>query len=311
MKTISIVIPCYNVEDKIKRCIDSLKCQTYRDFDAFLVDDGSKDHTASIIKAEIKNDHRFHYLYKENGGQASARNFGLQSSTSDLITFIDSDDYVKEQYIEKLALPFMNEDCDLSACYFERVYQDHSSINDFNEIDLQLSKYPAVWGKMFNLSTIKKQHLLFPEGLWYEDLAFFTLYMKESNKVKIIEESLYYYMQNPNSTMYTYSQKIFDIYTVIDLIENANLEYEKMEYMKIYHILVGTIFRASFKDNFSRNELINIYNYVRNKHPRWYKNNYLKTQLPLFYRLYLFALRMNCFHIIKCALIKFNKYLSL
>jgi len=130
MKVISVVIPCYNVESKIIKCIDSLKAQSYKNFKCYLIDDGSTDDTAISIKKAIKNDSRFEYVYKENGGQASARNRGIDLSSTKYITFIDSDDYIHPDYLLKLYTPFSySNEVQLSACFFERIYENKKSIN--------------------------------------------------------------------------------------------------------------------------------------------------------------------------------------
>ncbi len=311
MAKVTVVIPCYNVEDKIERCLNSLMNQTYTDFTAILVDDGSTDSTASIIQQYTEKDLRFQYVYKENGGQASARNLGIQMTESELITFIDSDDYVKDQYLEKLAIPFENENVDMSACYFERIYQDKTSVNRFSENDLKLSKFPAVWAKMFRTNMIKYHQVSFPEGLWYEDLCFFTQLLKYMNHFVVIDQSLYCYIQNENSTMYTYSDKIFDIYQVFNILEKEKQDHDTFEYIMIYHILVGTVFRASFKPDFNSKTIQSIYEFVNQKYPKWYKNPYISKQMNLFYRTYLLFLRGKQFRILYMILKKFNKFVSL
>lgn len=312
MKNISIVIPCYNVESKIIKCIDSIKAQTYKEYNCYLIDDGSKDNTAIFIKEAIKDDDRFEYVYKENGGQASARNLGIDLANTKYITFIDSDDYIHPDYLLKLYAPFEEQkNIKLSACFFRRIYEDKESLNDFNEIDLYLSKYPAVWGKMFSLDLIKKENLKFPVGLWYEDLCFFTQYMNFVTNLSIVNDSLYYYIQNPNSTMYTYSDKIYDIFEIFNILKTDIKDKERLEYIMIYHILIGTIFRISFKSNFSQNEIKEIMEKFNSEYPMWNKNKYIRKCMPLFYRVYLFFLSKGNYYLIYCLLSKLNKFVSL
>lgn len=312
MELISIVVPCYNVEDKIKRCIDSIKNQTFSNFKAILVDDGSIDNTNQIIKKEIVSDERFIYIYKDNGGQASARNLGISMANSEYITFIDSDDYIREDYLKDLIEPLINDkELDMTACFFERIYESKVSLNMFNEKDLYFSKYPAVWGKVFKTSIIKGNNVSFPESLWYEDLCFFTILIGYCKKIKVIEKPLYYYMQNPNSTMYTYSNKIFDIYKVFDIIKQNIDNSERIEYIMIYHILIGTIFRASFKPNFNKKELSEICYWMEKQFPLWYANPNIKSQMPLFYRIYLYFINKKAYGFVTFIIKRFNKYLSL
>ena len=311
MAEVSIVIPCYNVESVVKRCIDSIKKQTFCNFIVYMVDDGSSDDTANVIQKEIQDDSRFYYIYKQNGGLSSARNTGLEHVESPFVTFVDSDDYVTEDYLEKLLSPFRQENIDLTAAYFDRIYEDHISQSVFNEQDLVLSKHPCAWAKMYKTSIIKENQLQFPEGYWYEDLCFFNLYMKYVNNARIVDKSLYMYMQNPNSIMYTYSDKIYDIYDIFNMISDNHPNDIICEYIAVYHILVGTVFRASFKPDFNQKTIRDIYNFVYSRYPKWYKNKYIKKQMNLFYRTYLLFLKHKQFTMLYVILKKFNSKVSL
>ena len=99
---ISIVVPIYNVEKYLRQCLDSILDQTYEHFECLLINDGSPDNSADICKEYVDKDARFHYFEKENGGLASARNFGIKYSKGKYITFIDSDDWVESDYLEVL-----------------------------------------------------------------------------------------------------------------------------------------------------------------------------------------------------------------
>ena len=231
---ISIIVPCYNVEQKIKRCIDSIKEQSYRDFSVFLIDDGRKHHTADVIKKEIDHDDRFHYVYKENGGLSSARNCGMQFVESEFVCFVDSDDYLHFDYLKELVTPLIERDYDVSACYFDRVYEDHVSTSIFTSTDVMLCKFPAAWNKMFRTEIIRKNNLMFPEGLWYEALCFFAQLVSLLESVYIVGKYLYYYVQNKNSIMYTYSDKIYDIYHVFEQIQkHGSMDKDRLEYINV------------------------------------------------------------------------------
>lgn len=309
---ITVVIPCYNMQNKVEKCINSLKAQTFKQFVAYFIDDGSKDRTAEIIKKQIHDDHRMEYVYQENGGLSSARNTGINLAKTEYICFIDSDDYIHPNYLKKLVDPLISGEYDLSACYFKRVYENRTTINKFELMDLILCKHPAAWNKMFRLNIIKRNNIQFPVGLWYEDLCFFAQLLPHCKNMKIIEDSLYYYVQNPNSIMYTYSEKIYDIYKVFNILkDNNSIDKTVLEYMEVYHILVGTIFRASFKPGFNRNELKDIVSYVEGQYPNWYKNQYIKSQLPVFYKMYLFAIRMHWNGFVTLMLKLLNKHVSL
>lgn len=307
---INVIIPCYNVEKAVGRCINSIKRQSYTDFNAIFVDDGSTDQTGNIIRKMIKDDERFHYVYKENGGQASARNNGLELCNSEYVTFVDSDDYLDTDYLSELYQLAKENNSDISCCYFVREYTDKSSLNAFSEDDMFLCKYPAVWGKLFKTELIKDT--LFPVGLWYEDLCFTAQIMQKAKKISIVQKSLYHYVQNAGSTMYTYSDKIYDIYEVFDRIkEHKDSDPYRIEYMEVYHILVGTVFRASFKKGFKKKELKDIVDHVEKEYPYWYKNPYIKTQMSTFYRIYLWFIHIHWYGFVTAVLRLLNKHVSL
>ena len=112
--------------------------------------------------------------------------------------------------------------------------------------------------------------------------------------------------------MYTYSNKIYDIYKIFEIIEkNPKIQQSTLEYLEIYHILIGTIYRVSFKTNFVSTDIKQILNHVEKKYPNWYKNKYIKTQLSGVYRIYLWFLYKHCIKLIFITLKIGNRFLSL
>lgn len=310
-ETISIIVPCYNMADKVAKCIDSLKVQSYTNFIAYMIDDGSKDQTEMAIKSSIQDDPRFRYIYKKNGGLSDARNYGMKLIDTEFVTFVDSDDYVSPVYLEKLFEPFQETGMDLTAGYFKRVYEDHVRLNTLEPEDLILSKHPSAWAKMYRMSIIRKHNITFPVGLWYEDLCFFNLYMKYVEKTAIIREPLYYYIQNPNSIMYTYSDKIFDIYQILAILKENNVDRDRLEYIFIYHLLIGTIFRISFMDSFSRRDIADVYQHVEKDFPHWHQNPNIKKRMSCFYQVYLQIMNMKMFGLISIVIKMFHNHIKM
>lgn len=313
MDLISIIVPCYNMEKKIKKCICSIKKQSYKNFEAILIDDGSKDKTKEIIKKNIKNDKRFKYVYKKNGGVSSARNKGIEKAKGKYICFIDSDDYVEKNYLKELYKCLIENDSDVSACYFNRIYDKKSVINRVdNEIDLL--KFPAPWNKLYKTELFKKNNIKFPVGKWYEDLCVSSEILFKLNKVSIVNKPLYNYIfiQNSSSIMHTYDDRIYQVYDMVEDIEKFaknnklyNKHKDKIEFICVYHILVGTIYRSSFRDDFNKNTIKSITSYVEKKYPNWYKNNEIKN-LPFVYKTYLKFLKFHCYNLIYIMLKLFN-----
>src|SRR5690554_5264372 len=113
---ISVIIPVYGVEKYITKCIESIKNQTFTNFEAILINDGTKDNSVAVAEDAIAGDDRFIILHKENGGQGSARNLGLDNARGDYIAFIDSDDWVEPRYLQAMHEKITEEDADICTC---------------------------------------------------------------------------------------------------------------------------------------------------------------------------------------------------
>ena len=113
---VSVVVAAYNSEKYIAKCLESLKNQTYTDFEVIVVVDGATDKTSDICGGFSKQDSRFITVCRDNGGLAAARNTGLERCTAEYVTFVDSDDYVSSDYLENLVNAIKTNNCDVSAC---------------------------------------------------------------------------------------------------------------------------------------------------------------------------------------------------
>lgn len=310
-----MVVPCYNVSKTIKRCINSIKKQTYKELEVILVDDGSTDNTKNVIKDNI-NDARFKYFYKKNGGLSSARNYGLEKAKGKYICFIDSDDYIEKDYVQELYNSIKENNSDISVCWFNRVYENKININKIEDNPYCFLRFPAAWNKMYKTELFRKNNILYPLGKWYEDLGTFPKLMFISDKISVVNKPLYNYIQNSSSIMHTYDDRIYQIYDILEDIENyakKNNVYDNnekyIEFIAIYHILVGTIFRCSFRPDFNIKSIRKIVSYVNNKYPNWYKNS--NDVLDLKYKLYFFLLKRNLYGLVYILLKLFNRKMDL
>ena len=139
--TISIVIPVYNVQDYIKKCLDSILSQTFSDLEIILVDDGSTDLSGRICDYYSENDKRIKVIHTANGGQSEARNVGIKNATSEWITFIDSDDYVSSDYIEYLYNLIQVHNADISIASFDNTYVSEITIPNLTTIGYDYKKF--------------------------------------------------------------------------------------------------------------------------------------------------------------------------
>ena len=217
---ISIIVPIYNVEKYLRQCLDSVLNQTYQNFECLLINDGSPDNSAGICKEYVDKDARFHYFEKENGGLASARNFGIKYSKGKYITFIDSDDWVESDYLEVLHSKIkeyntdfvissykkfdMDEDCFYlhiwDQDYYERIWTSQELLSQLPNLENYDGSYTVSWGKLFKRS-------IFDEILFNEQRKFgedfecsFKLYLSMTSCL-YIHKALYNYRLHSESML--------------------------------------------------------------------------------------------------------------
>lgn len=218
---VSIVVPVYNVEQYIHRCVNSILSQTYSLIDVILVDDGSPDQCGSICDSYAKKDKRVRVIHKSNGGLSDARNAGTKIAKGKYITYVDSDDWIANTYVEVL-LRALHEHgatmsiCTLLRCNTEKVEKkvEYSVCCYKTEDALEKMLYQTAFdnsasGKMYPTELMRVN--LFPVGKLFEDL--FTIYKVLANctLVAFVDMPLYYYWINQNGIMHTnFSSRVFD-----------------------------------------------------------------------------------------------------
>ncbi len=309
----SIVVPMYNVEKYIEKCILSIINQTYNNFELLIVNDGSTDSSADIIN-NIK-DKRIKVLNKKNGGLSDARNYGVKYSTGDYIWFVDGDDYIKEDSLEIINKKLSNEKCDLLIFKYYRVKDNkefknkelYYGFHDKRKI-LLCSKSPIACAKIFSREFYLKNKFEFKKGVYYEDLEIVPYIMSLTDKICYIDDYLYYYVIRNNSIM---NNNIFNIkkddkFYVIDSLFSRfknNNTYEKykdeLEYLALFHFIsvtLGEILVFNRKIYLPRcNRIISALNDINIE---WYKNKYLK-EASLVSRTFAWLFRKRLFRI--CA----------
>lgn len=213
---ISVIIPIYNMELYLERCLDSVLNNTYRNLEVLCIDDGSKDHSLEILRRYEAADSRIVVIAKENGGVSSARNAGLQEMTGDYVCFVDSDDYVHAQYFELLLYALEKTGAQISICSFLSVEidQTHSTQESFqaDECDLQIVSRIDVfkshdlrsycWGKLFQRKLL--DGIAFRDDLHLsEDTAFFAEVCERADVITLsfIAFPLYFYCQREGSAI--------------------------------------------------------------------------------------------------------------
>ena len=209
MAEISVIIPVYNVESYIRKCLDSVVSQTMNDLEIILVDDGTKDNSGEICEEYANKDTRIRVIHKKNGGLSDARNAGMPHVTGKYVIFIDSDDYIESDMLEYMYRNIEKSGADFSTCGVYDVYGDHIVAQKYEEEELVSAEKAfsyilqgtnikgAIWNKLFRRSVI--EGLEFPVGKTFEDVFYTCELMKRVNKVYVGTEPKYYYIHRENS----------------------------------------------------------------------------------------------------------------
>lgn len=210
---ISVVVPVYQVENYLERCINSLLNQTYSGFEIILVDDGSSDSCSFLCDEWVENDSRIKVIHKPNGGLSDARNVGMLLVVGKFMSFIDSDDAVATDFFEIMLKTLQAENSDIVECgvvkfyednYFDR-YQDDLAVTSYTTVDALsglISENPFhqhVWNKFYKTELIKD--ILFPYGKLNEDEFWTYQIFGRAKKVTKINKTMYFYFQRSNSIM--------------------------------------------------------------------------------------------------------------
>ena len=286
MKKISLIVPVWNVENYIEDCLKSLVNQTLEDIEIIVVNDGSPDNSQKIIDKYVKKYPKKVKSYiKENGGQGSARNFGLKKAKGNYIGYVDSDDYVMPNMYEKLYNKAIQNDLDIVICGNFIAYEDKDNLvpEDINHVS-DNKKENAFFGKLAVWNKIYKKSILegidFRSKVWYEDLDFTVRVLSKAQKIDYVNEPLYCYLYREGSTMNNSNiKRNLEILSAFDEIKNNNKYHDLIEYLAIDNIYISAIVRVinAKSDKKSKKEIINLMrNYILNNFANYNNNKYMK-----------------------------------
>ena len=227
---ISIIVPVYNVEKYLKKCIESILNQVFTEFELILVDDGSTDNSGKICDEYAKKDSRIIVIHKNNGGISSARNNGLDIARGKYIGFVDSDDFIHPMMYKILYREIENNNASVVICKEEKVYSDNFEYKKVDKYNLQYynnrdiieilyekrETYVFAWNKLYDRELFSD--LRYKEGMIYEDEHLTPKILYYSKNIIFIEKELYFYRQRENSTVNSkFSRKKFDkVYALED-----------------------------------------------------------------------------------------------
>ena len=295
----SIVIPVFNVEKYLRKCIDSLLQQSYRNFEIILVDDGSTDTCPSICDSYALNDERVKVIHKSNGGSSSSRNQGIQYCSGDYVMFVDSDDYwdstdaLKElaEILSKINLDVLCFGCkkiNISGTNSVRYFDTSIKFCTDKEVFKKERYISSPWTKVINRTLLCNKLLCFREGVTSEDIEWSFQLALKAKKIAYIDLDFYCYVQRPGSISHLLTEKKLsnlkdNVFSCIESLErqSSDIQFELLSYVSYqYAMLVFDI--ASIQDNETRKKYLDevfikrsYLKYSKSKKVRmmWFVNN--------------------------------------
>lgn len=242
---ISIIVPVYKVEKYIHKCIDSILNQTFKDFELILVDDGSPDNCGKICDEYAKKDSRVIVIHKKNGGQATARNEGLEIARGEYIGFVDSDDYIEPDMYEFLYKMCVDNNCDIANCSSKIFFKDRIKVNGGHGLIIHNTREAmraviegylydeCLWSKLIKKDLFKE--LRIPDKIAYEDTAFTYKIIYRAKKVCCKGEAKYNYIKRENSTM---DRAVKNLNIDIVLIYEEMYKFMKNNYPEVCDLVI-------------------------------------------------------------------------
>ena len=294
---VSVIVPVYNVEQYIDKCLNSLEKQSLKDLEVIIVNDGTKDNSEAIIKTYLERNKNFKYFKKENGGLSDARNYGINKANGEYIAFLDSDDYILADAYEKMYEKAKNGNfdmvvCDLNYVYPDKIVRAYSNIkNDTTDIKSTfINIYPAAWNKLFK-KELFDNNILFKKGVWFEDVEFIYRLLPYVKSIGVIHEPFNQYVQREGSITNTINIKVYDyignMNSILEFYHERKLyDFYKNELEYVYvRYLYATFLKTASKYDYQ--DYLNAVNKaienVKKQFPKYRRNEYFYKSLKGLY----------------------------
>ncbi len=301
MPKISVVVPVYNTQQYLDKCLNSLAYQTLKDIEIIVVNDGSTDDSQKIIDEYVKRfPNKFLSFVKPNGGLSDARNYGIKKATGEYIGFVDSDDYVNLDMYESMYKKAKEGNFDIVVCDVRYVYNDFSKevsslvLNDiYNKDDVKkqmVSIYPAAWNKIYKREFFDT--VLFKKGIWYEDVEFLYKLLPYVNTIGTVQKPFVNYVQREGAITSTFDSRVYNYIDnfngLVEFYKKNGLYdeyYFELEYCYVRYLYMTFIKSACHFDKkeykkaciiAKKNVLEKFPNYKKNKYINGLSGFYLK-----------------------------------
>lgn len=287
---LSVIVPVYNVEKYLRKCLDSLVNQTFHDMEIIIVNDGSPDKSQEIIEEYDKKYPFVKAFVKENGGLSDARNYGIARAQGEYLAFVDSDDYVEPTMYETMYTKAVSGNFDMVVCDFEEIYSDHT-VNGTSRLEDDLKNaeevkkhmkdiYPSAWNKIYRRNLFEK--IQFKKNVWFEDVELMYRMLPYIRSIGVVQQAFYKYVQREGSISKSNDERIYhcvdnwngivEFYKENQLYESF---YKELEYNYVRY-LYATFIKAALKFeyvHFQKAVETAIEN-VKREFPGYHRNNY-------------------------------------
>ena len=295
---ISIIVPVYNVEQYLEKCVNSIINQTYKNLEIILVDDGATDTSGKMCDELAKIDSRIKVYHKENGGLSDARNYGVERATGEYIGFVDSDDYIDSEMYEKLYEAIKKENTDVAECNLKIIYPDRVELftekkyysvctkQEYLEEYLKIEKvFGSACVRLINSKIAKK--INFPVGKLYEDTYYAYSLINVADSYVIMDAPYYNYLMRENSiTNARFNPRIFNLIEIVEEFHNTVYENypgleEAADCRRMYayfSVLNSILLEDEFKNNSYYPKIIN---YFKGNYKMILKNKYINRSRKL------------------------------
>lgn len=336
---ISIIIPIYNVEKYLDRCIQSLLKQTLKEIEIIMVDDESPDNCPAMCDEYAKSDNRIKVIHKKNAGLGLARNTGLHIATGKYIAFVDSDDYVDKTMYETLYNKANSESCDIVFCGFYKQHSLNSGFTNYSEfknptffsnkkdlsaltVDFVANDFKecndikydmSVWHSIYLRENLIKNHIEFISEREYasEDIPFQIDFLKSSIKVAFIPNALYYYCYNQVSLTKKFDNDRFCKIKKLFYLLNDKINYldqDKLRVSRLFFSNARICFRSLVSSNLNKREkLIQIRNMIYDDIWIDIQNQLLLINLKIYQKIFLYLLLKRKVVVMYYFLVLYNK----
>ena len=289
-KDISIIVPIYNAEKYLNKCIDSIINQSKKELEIILINDGSTDNSETIIKKY--NDKRIKYFKNKNQGIGKTRNFGIEKATGKYIMFLDSDDFLELNACEKMFEKAEKDKLDIVICdyyrYFDNGKKEKVKLPNFKNSSLKdnpniICEHLSPWAKIYKTDLLKNNNIKFVENLKYEDAPFVIETLDCAKKIGKINLPLNYYVIHEKSETTVRDEKVFDIIKIVDKIRKyaKNKSYLKQ---KIDKLTVRILTNYTIQQRMQEDKMVGMtfideaFAYLKKEVPDYKNNKYYENR---------------------------------